>query len=519
MAKLIVNYEEAKPKIISALNKIADPVVQTLSPKGANTLYEDSRGGLYVTNDGVTIARQISSEDPIESAIIEVVKHGALATNREAGDGTTTTTGLTRSIVLSGMKLRDEGMNPMVLKKHLENFATKLKSKLTPIKIKNQKDLLNIARISANNDEEIAKNVVRVIDVVGENGMVFINPNNKSDTEIEEDRGFVMDFGMFSPDFAQEQGFKTIMEDVPVLITDKRLYYEEEAQTILEAALEAGHEKLVIVARDFLNKALNMFVANHTKGVIQLLLIKDGNASETDQTSLQDLATYLGGRCLREKDGKLVDNLQPEDFIKINRVYSTPNKSIFVTSNPDNKELKKRVTEIKKELKENEDKKLERRLAALTNGMVTIKVGGATPIEVQEKIFRYEDAVNATRSAVKHGYLVGGGLALLSAYDDADYDVSLRPAFRRFAEFSLRQIATNCGEHPDTIVRQSVPSSGFGFDAANGRMDYMLNIGVIDPFKVTEMAIDNSMSVAIAILTSNYFIVNTKEKTDDKRIG
>jgi chaperonin GroEL len=515
MAKIIIDYKEARPKIIAALNKIADPVVQTLSPMGSNTMYQDSHGGLFVTNDGVTIAKQVQSEDEIEDAIIEVVKHGALSTNREAGDGTTTTTGLTRSLVIDGMKLLDEGMNRMTLKRHLEHFGKTLKSKLNPIKIKDKKDLLNIARISSNNDDAIAKDVAHIIDIVGENGMVFINPNKSNETEIEEDKGYVMDYGMFGPDFAQEQGFKTSFQDAPVLITDKRLYYEEEAHAILTQALEAGHEKLVIVARDFLNKALNLFIANHTQGVIKLLLIKDGGASENDSSSLVDLATYLGGKCIREKDGKLVDNITPDDFVMVKTVYSTPNKSVFVTNKPDSKEVKKRVAAIKKEMKSNDDSVLEKRLAALTNGMVTIKVGGANEIEIKERIFRYEDAINATRSALKHGYLPGGGVALLSAYDETDYASELRPAFRRFAEFSLRQIAINCGEHPETILKQAIPKQGFGYDAANRRMDYMLNIGVIDPFKVTELAIENSVSIAIAILTSNYFIVHKKEEKKD----
>lgn len=516
MSKLIVKYEDAKARILSALDKIADPVVQTLTPKGSNTMYEDVRGGIYNTNDGVTIAKEIESDDELEDMIIGVVKHAAMQTNKEAGDGTTTTTGMSRIAVKGGIKMIDEGMNRMELKKHLEHFAKTLRANLKPIKIKGDEQLLNIAKISANNDEKIAKDVVKVINVVGENGLVFINPNNKPETEIEEDKGFVMENGMLSPDFAQEQGFRTVMEDVPVFITDKRLYYEEEAHTILLAAIEAGHEKLVIVARDFLNKALNKLVANHTKGNIQLILIKDSKATEQDSTSLVDLATYLGGRCIREKDGKLVDNITMEDFIMVKKVYATQYKSVFITNNPDNKELKKRVAEIKKELKDEDNKDLERRLAVLTKGMVTIKVGGATPIETQEKIFRYEDAINATRSALRDGYLAGGGLALLGAYDDDEYPVGLRPMFRRYAEFTLRQIAENCGEHFESLLKKVDPKKNIGYNAATGEICNVLEAGIIDPYKVTDLAIQNSISVATAILTSRYFIVNKKKKDEPK---
>ena len=513
LSKIIKSRSEVRGSIDKALRLITDPVVQTLSPKGRNVMYADSKGGINQTNDGVTIAKQIQSDDPVEQSIIDVVKQGALSTNRDAGDGTTTTTLLTDVMTTGAMKLVDDGINPMVLSKELTEFGERLIKNITPIEIENNEQLQNIARISSNNDDEISEIVVDVVTTAGEDGMVFIEPYNKEETVVEKDTGFIVDGGLFAPEYAQNQGMVSSFDDCAVLILDKRVYYEEEAETILRLAIENGIQKLVIVARDFIGKSINVFSANHQKNdAIDLLLIKDNNATDGDSSSLQDLAVYLGGTLITEKTGKLVNNLRVEDFSKSRKVYANVQRTVISSTLEENIELDKRVAALKEEKnKDDSDVDVNRRLASLTNGMVTVKVGGQTLIQVQEKIFRYEDAINATRSAMKFGYLPGGGLALLNAFKPDEHSVDLLPLFRKFCEAPIRQIARNCGQHEDSILQKCIPSTGYGYNAKTDKHTDLIEAGVIDPYKVLELAIRNSISVSNVILTTEWWIVYKPE--------
>lgn len=516
--KIIKSRSEVRDKISNALRLITEPVVQTLGPNGRNVMYVDSRGGVNQTNDGITIAKQIESSDPIEQLIIETVKQGALSTNRDAGDGTTTTTLLTNVLSTGAMKLVDDGMNPMELSKELIKFGKKLVSNLKPIKIETPEQLHNIAKISSNNDEEIARFVVEVVDTAGEDGMVFIEPYNKPETILEKDNGFIIEGGLFSPEYAQNQSNIAVFEDCHVLVCDKRIYYEEEAETILQVAIENGIKKLVIVARDFIGKSINIFSANHLRNEnIKLILVKDNKAKDNG-LSLTDLSVYLGGTLITEKTGKLVDNLKKEDFCQAKKVYSNPVRTVISSTLTENKELEERIKSLKAEKdKDDSDTELNRRLAALTNGMVTVKVGGQTLIEVQEKIFRFEDAINATRSAVKHGYLVGGGLAMLGAFQPQEHPEELRMLFTKFCEAPVRQLAKNCGKHEDTILSMCIPSLGLGYNAKTDEAEDLVSVGVIDPYKVLELAIMNSISVANIIITTEWYIgleEDNKDKND-----
>jgi chaperonin GroEL len=507
--KLIVNTLEVREKVLNAVKKISDPVVQTISPQGGNTLYEDSQGGIYVTNDGVTIAKQISSEDAIEDSIIRVIKYGALNTNRVAGDGTSTTILLTSTLIREGMKLLDDGMNVMQLKKNLEAFGRRTVASLNPIKVSTDQDILNIATISSGGDDEIAMNVLEVVKTAGDSGMVFINPSTSDETELIQDTGYVINSGMLVPELANDGSMKAGYEDVHVLVTDKRLYYEEECKAILSTAIKANIKNLVIIARDFIGKAPNFLIGNHTQGYINLLLVKHPEAKENDSSVLNDLAIYLGGNLVTEKQGKLVNGLTTEDFIVAKKVYATADKTVLATHNNANPKLMALVEELQAEKdKDKDNEKISRRLAVLTTGTVTVKVAGKTPIETQEKIFRYEDAINATRAAMKYGYLPGGGLALLQATNKEKDAI-----FKKFGQASVRQIAENCGKSGDYLL--SVSKGSYGYNAKTDKEEDLIKAGVIDPYKVTQMAIENSISIAIAILTSRYIIVNTKE--DDKQ--
>lgn len=518
MKKLVKERNEIRDKVNRAVRLITEPVVQTLSPYGGNVLYEDANGGLNLTNDGVTIARHISSDDPIENAVIEVIKSGALNTNRGAGDGTTTTTLFTSVLINEGQKKLDEGFNPIQLKKGFEKMGEMILDNLKAIKIASDEDLFNVARISASGDEEIAKNVVDVVTTAGEDGIVLIEDSPKDKTEVKKEKGFIVEGGLFGPEYAQNNGFTASFDDCHVFVTDKRIYYAEEAETILRTAIGAGITQLVIVARDFIGKSVNVFAANQQQNEhIKLMLIKDPHASETNTYSLIDLAAYLDGPLVREKDGNIIDNITEASFCQASRVYANPQRAVITAAKEPSAELTERIEALKKEKEEDPDnEEVERRLASLTSGMVTVKVSGDTPIEARELMFKYEDAINATRSAMKHGYLPGGGLGILGAYRPNYFDPDYDTVARKLCESSVRQIAKNCGQYEEYILAGSQPTLGLGFNAYNLTFESLLDAGVIDAYKVTELAVKNAVSIANAILTANWFIIKDKEEENGK---
>lgn len=517
-------YSEIKDKILKAVDTLCNPVVGTISPLGRNVLIRKQNGEVISTNDGATIAKSIVSSDSVMDTIISIIKSSSLKTNSEVGDGTSTTILLSSTLIREGLKLIDSGMNPMVLKKHLEKFASDLIDVISKQsnKVKTDAEQLSIATISANNDLKIAKDTVKTIKTAGLDGMVFIQDNNKNETELIEDIGFHIRDGMFSKEFKNHpKAFSAVYTDVPVLVTDKRLYYREEAETIIKTMLENGYKQFVVVARDFIGDSVGVFTSNHNR-TCQLLLVKDSSADGVSNDSLSDLATYLGGKVLSEKNGKIVDNLQLDDFIMANRVYSDGHKTLITPKVTKNKELANLIDALRKELKDDKDNdNLKRRLASLTNGMVTIKVGGRTPIEIQENIFRFEDAINATRASIRDGYLPGGGVALYKAGLKVNVPDELKVLAKKFTEASIRQIAKNCGKHEESIVSKigDNPNKNFGYNALADNMEDLVKAGVIDPYKVTEMAINNSISIASQILSSNFIVTieEDKEHTNESK--
>ena len=343
--------------------------------------------------------------------------------------------------------------------------------------------------------------------------MIFIEPSNSPESEVVVDPGFIVNSGYFTPELVTDRTkFTCTYTNVPVLVTDKQLYYAEEAETILSTCMKNGYKEVVIVAKNFVGEALPYFIANHQKGNIKVLLVKNEKEIE-----LEDLAIYLGGKVISEKTGSIVDNLQIEDFIMSPKVYADPVKTIIAREKKEkNKLLDGRITAIKKELKKKGDKKdgeakmYKDRLASLTNGMVTVRVGGATALEVKERIFRYEDAISAARAAKKDGYLVGGGLAIYNAYRSCKFEGEVGKVFKKVAEANIRQIAENCGLHPDTVLETINVSTQrtIGYNAASGQYEDLLKAGIVDPYKVIEMSLDNAISIANVIVSSRYMMLN-----------
>lgn len=529
MTKQVLRYKDIREKILSAVDTIADPIAETMSPKGRNVIFEDEYGNYKSTNDGVTIAKSINVKDPVQNAIISMLKMSSEKSNTEVGDGTSTTLKLSQILIKEGFKLIDAGYNQMDIRHSYEKAGNliieKLKDKAQ--KIKDDKDLERIARVSSNNDEEIAKNVVRIVKTAGQDGMVFLDPNvNGVTTEITEDNGFNIESGILFAELRNDpRKFTANYTNIPVLITDKRIYYKEEAETILQTVLNMGKKEVVIVARDFVGPCVNFFVANHVQGTIKVLLVKEPRANDKDNDALYDLAVYLGGTVVSEKSGSLVNNLDPKQFVVADRVFADGARTLIVTKKKKNKELENRVEALKKELaKDKDDETIKKRIASLTNGIVNIKVGGATRLEVIERVYRYDDAVHAARAAMEDGYLVGGGVTMLSLLDEIKGEIEeVLPVFKAFCEASTRQIALNCGEHAESIVKITKEENKGkkvwtkGYNAITGEIEDLLKTGIIDPFKVTEMAIRNSISVASQIISSNFLIVNEAEEESDKK--
>jgi len=532
MNKLILKYSDIREQIIDAVNIITEPIAGTLSPRGSNVICENDNGRQYVTNDGVTIAKNITVADPVKDNIIQIIKGSALQTNNIAGDGTSTTILLASILIKGGMKLLESGWNGMELKQEFtklgEHLKNNLKKMVKTIPEDDTTELKNIARISANNDEEIADDVVKIVGTAKQDGLVFFIPGEEGKSEIIEDTGFMVDNGLLVQELKTNASALTATYmDVPVLVTDKKLYYPAEAETILKVCLQAGYKEVVIVAKDFIGEALPFFVTNHLNGIIKVLLVKEPTEESGGTSALDDLAIYLGGKVISEKSGSIVDKLTIEDFVMSKKVFSDTVKTVISRDRDKvNIELTHRVAALRKEIKKKgeKDSDIEKnRLAALTNGMVTVKIGGATGIEINERMYRYEDALNATRVAMKDGYLVGGGISIYNALD-REYckDIELRKVFEKYVGANIEQIALNCGLYPPNVFEtiNTLTGDNVGYNALTGRYNDLLEDGVIDPFKVTEMAIDNSISIANAIISSNYMVINDiddLEEQDGKR--
>lgn len=498
MSKVIQKFD---PEVVKkAVDRIAEPVVQTLTPLGNNVLFEKDLHSV-ITNDGVTIAKLIDSEDEVEDAIIQMVKYGALSTNRIAGDGTTSTILYTKKLIELGLDELERGVKPMALKNELISIKDSILEKSEKLKKDvTEADYYNIAYISSGGDETLSQNVVDVIGTAGLDGMVFLNESKSGETRIIKDTGYNLDEKMFDPVLGNLQPGQADYQKPSVFITDKKLYHIEECKEILEYGHKQGIKDFVIVARDFIGEAPEFLIANHLDQNVPLnVLLVKYRVPDNNFTPLHDLATYLGGKVVTEKRGSLRGNLRPDDYIVADRVYSAGEKTVFVTNQRANPELTMLVDNVRKEKDQDPDNDLlSKRLASLTAGTVNVEVGGPTGPETRELIYRYEDAINAVRASLRSGYVTGGGLGLLESTK------GMGRLAEAFGSCSVEQIAYNCG-----IDYEPAKYNGErGYNAKTGEYCNLAGAGVIEPYDVFRHSVINAFSVAIAILTSGYFIVN-----------
>lgn len=500
---------EVQDKLLSGLDKISLPVIGTIGPKGQDVLFQDELGNFTLTNDGVTIAKSIDVADPIEAAIIDIVKEAAKRTNSEAGDGTSTTILLSRILILKALELKKKGKSHRAIKGMFENVATKLLKRLEEQKHKVDTDKIveEIARISANNDGNIAKTVLEATKAAGLDGTIFLDFNPDEKDEVEVQAGFRVPAGMIYQNLYADVTRPVVKyEKLPVIIFDKKLYYPEEAEHIIQVAKDLGYDKLVIVAKDFQGDAVNTFMANHMQGVVKLVLVRLENDIQQE-----DLATYIDGTIVSEAGGRRVDSIGMVDFTHVESVFADPQKVLIKTSK-ESKLLKKKVQYIKDELKKEKDnEELKGRLASLTNGIVTIKIGGRTQTEVLEKRYRFEDSINAVRAGQRFGFLVGGGLSLFNAFNRKDYtSKDESETARLIATASVERLAENSmlDLDYDKLTKE------VGLNALTGEYENLLKAGVVEPFRATEMAIKNAVSVANIITSIGTFIVNDYDGTE-----
>lgn len=522
--KVIYKYEDIQERILNAVDMITEPIASTLSPKGNNVIYEDDQANQHWTNDGYTIASHIQVAGDVENAIIEIIKGGSRKTNLEVGDGTSSTVVASSVLIKGGLKMVGDGFNQMEVRDELLDFSKQMKAVLIKgvVKVKTDEDIRTIAEISASGDKEIAKNVSDIIKIVGEDGQVMIDKGYVPETEIIEDTGFVIKSGVFAQELVNKQ-FQANMEDVPVFITDKRLYYKSEAETILTTVLQAGYNEVVIIAQDFIGESLPYFIANHVNNKCRVILV-----TEKKLEILEDLATFLGGEVVSDKKGSLVNNITIENFALAKRCFTDPAKTIISRDKKENnKDIAKLVAGLKKQMKKISNKQdpeyanIQRRVSNLTNGMVTIKVGGHTHLEIMEKIHRYEDAINAARAAVKEGYLPGAGVSMLNAFKHIKVKPEYEKLFRAVAEVNIRQIAKNCGKSPEVVLNEidKVGKKGFGLNANTGKVEDVLKAGIIEPYLVTSQVLDNAVSIANIIITSKYLVCNDLENLNEEKNG
>ena len=531
MAKDIHFSEEARKKLFAGVTKLADAVRITMGPKGRNVILEKSYGSPTITNDGVTIAKEIDLEDKFENMGAEMVKEVASKTNDAAGDGTTTATILAHAIIAEGLKYLTAGANAMNLKngisKATKAVVAELEELAEPVKTKEQQK--QVATISAQS-EEVGEIIADVLEKVGENGVITVEEGQTMGLEVEVVEGMQFDNGYISPYFiTNTQNLKAEFADAQILITDKKISSIQEILPLLEKLAKAGQKELVILAEDIDGEALATLVVNKLRGGFSALAVKAPGFGDRRKAMLADIAALTGGKVISEEVGLKLENVELADLGRAAKIISDKETTIIVDGKGDKNEIEARVVAIKNELENStsdfDKEKLIERLAKLTGGVGVIKVGAATEVEQKERQHRVEDAVEATKAAVEEGIVAGGGVALIrankvlekliEAESDADEKVGMK-IIAKALEIPVRQIAENAGEDGGAILAKIVEATTkhFGFDAATGKFVDMVEAGIIDPKKVTRSALENASSIAGIFLTTEAAIADRPKEEE-----
>ena len=526
MAKELVYGIEARNALIRGVDKLADTVKITLGPKGRNVVLDKKYGAPLITNDGVTIAKEIELECPLENMGAQLVKEVATKTNDAAGDGTTTATLLAQAFVREGMKNVAAGANPMVIRKGIQKAVDKAVTALVANskKINGTADIARVGTVSAG-DEVIGTLIADAMEKVTSDGVITVEESKSADTYCEVVEGMQFDRGYVSPYMATDTDkMEAIIDDAYLLITDKKISNIQEILPILEKIVQAG-KKLVIIAEDVEGEALTTLVLNKLRGTFVCAAVKAPGFGDRRKDMLRDIAILTGGEVITEELGLDLKETTMEQLGRARQVKINKENTIIVDGAGSSEEIKSRISQIKAAIETTtsdfDREKLQERLAKLSGGVAVIKVGAATETEMKEKKLRIEDALNATKAAVEEGIVAGGGTAYLNIIKDVetvlatvegDEKTGVKIVLKALEE-PVRQIAENAGYEGSVIVDKIMSSgkTGYGFDAYNETFVDMMEKGIVDPTKVTRSAIQNAASVAATILTTEALVADKKE--------
>ena len=527
MAKVICYGEDARKALQAGIDKLSDTVKITLGPKGRNVVLDKKFGAPLITNDGVTIAKEIELPDAYENMGAQLVKEVATKTNDAAGDGTTTATLLAQALVREGMKNVTSGANPMAVKKGIAKAVDAAVESLkeNSKKVKGSKDIARVASVSSG-DEFIGELISEAMEKVSADGVITIEESKTAETYTDVVEGMQFDRGYITPYMVTDtEKMEAVLDDAYILITDKKISSIQEILPLLEQVVQGG-KKLLIIAEDVEGEALSTLIVNRLRGTFTCVAVKAPGFGDRRKEMLQDIAILAGGQVISEEVGLELKETQLNQLGRARQVKIQKENTIIVDGMGDKKAIKDRIAQIRAQIEtttsDYDKEKLQERLAKLSGGVAVIRVGAATEIEMKEKKLRIEDALSATKAAVEEGIVAGGGVALLNTIPaveklitglDGDEKTGAR-IVRRALEEPIRQIAENAGMEGSVIIDKlrRTRKVGYGFDFAKETYGDMIELGIVDPTKVTRSAIQNAASVAAMVLTTESLVSDEKEE-------
>ncbi|WP_304675145.1 MULTISPECIES: chaperonin GroEL [Neisseria] len=525
-AKDVQFGNEVRQKMVSGVNTLANAVRVTLGPKGRNVVVDRAFGGPHITKDGVTVAKEIELKDKFENMGAQMVKEVASKTNDVAGDGTTTATVLAQSIVAEGMKYVTAGMNPTDLKRGIDKAVAALVDELKNIAkpCDTSKEIAQVGSISANSDEQVGAIIAEAMEKVGKEGVITVEDGKSLENELDVVEGMQFDRGYLSPYFINDAEKQIAALDNPfVLLFDKKISNIRDLLPVLEQVAKASRP-LLIIAEDVEGEALATLVVNNIRGILKTVAVKAPGFGDRRKAMLQDIAILTGGTVISEEVGLSLEKATLDDLGQAKRIEIGKENTTIIDGFGDAAQIEARVAEIRQQIEtatsDYDKEKLQERVAKLAGGVAVIKVGAATEVEMKEKKDRVEDALHATRAAVEEGVVAGGGVALLRARaalenlhtGNADQDAGVQIVLRA-VESPLRQIVANAGGEPSVVVNKVLEGKGnYGYNAGSGEYGDMIEMGVLDPAKVTRSALQHAASIAGLMLTTDCMIAEIPEE-------
>jgi chaperonin GroEL len=532
-AKEIRFSEDARARMLRGVNVLANAVKATLGPKGRNVVLEKSFGAPTITKDGVSVAKEIELADKFENMGAQMVKEVASKTSDVAGDGTTTATVLAQALIREGMKAVAAGMNPMDLKRGIDKAVigavAELKNLSKPSA--DNKSIAQVGTISANGDANIGDIIAEAMNKVGKEGVITVEEGSGLDNELDVVEGMQFDRGYLSPYFINNQQSQQVeLEDPYILLHDKKISNVRELLPVLEAVAKAG-KPLLLVAEEVEGEALATLVVNTIRGIVKVCAVKAPGFGDRRKAMLEDMAILTGGQVISEEVGLSLEKATIKDLGRAKKIVITKENSTIIDGAGESKNIESRIAQVKAQIEETSSdydrEKLQERVAKLAGGVAVIKVGASTEIEMKEKKARVEDALHATRAAVEEGVVPGGGVALVRALeaikklkgDNEDQNHGILIA-KRAMEAPLREIVANAGEEPSVVLNKVAAGKGnYGYNAQTGEYGDMVELGILDPTKVTRTALQNAASIAGLMITTEAMVAEAPKKDDGHNHG